>query len=774
MRKYSKYNCSQQWIIYIYNINIFSFLIQSFTGYSGYHLDIDKELFLWSVITGKREFNLLFWSRGKNKVCAALIAALVYRKRARKDHDSRYHQTADEFENLAVQILDRFYQINSRACIKAVIRQIPSYGNVTWLELAIKAEAKQFIAQRAVQDVLNNIWYGYIDQKETERKIIFSTIMLWYSGFLRYHDELVKTSDPTRFIDELLSKANLRQQSQTIKSLHSMDKPTDDIQMRLMHGVASVDNTPVDFIAVGFCEKANNQISQYFKNILKFLRAPYVKYLYNLYFHVIFLSLFSYMILSDFFPLYEFQSDVCGPNSPPERQEDGSNNSSLIKDNEINTNITVPYGFQKHDRPSTSEYILFIWVTTLLCEEIRQFFSLEAKSIRNAVVAYFEVFWNKLDVLAIILFYVGFILRFLPYTECFCAARIVFSVDITIWFIRSLDLFAAIKRLGPKLVMIGEMMHDLKFYMIMLVVFIMGFGVSSYSLIYGAKAFTWHLPREIINLAYWQIFGELNALDSFEHNYRPNGYAVFILLVIYMAIVNILLVNLLIAMFSNTFDRLQTDTDRIWKFQRYSLICEYLSRPSIPPPFILFSHLWRFALYTLTSCSKSSWLRETYIQHTSRNKYEIMLDEKSACNIEIAEDALGDEIYYNYIKIGRKLAEEQDLDEERIHSPQETTLSKMRLIENRVQIIRNQQAHVLDYLDCLMDGLKTLGGERIRVPDRRRYDPDESFDETITPTDQPRQDIRRESLMEAIHRTSITPEYAHSSMTNLFESRKNE
>ena len=59
-------------------------------------------------------------------------------------------------------------------------------------------------------------------------------------------------------------------------------------------------------------------------------------------------------------------------------------------------------------------------------------------------------------------------------------------------------------------------MHDLKFYMIMLIVFIMGFGVSSYSLIYGAKEFTWHLPREIINLAYWQIFGELNALDSFE------------------------------------------------------------------------------------------------------------------------------------------------------------------------------------------------------------------------------------------------------------------
>ncbi len=109
--------------------------------------------------------------------------------------------------------------------------------------------------------------------------------------------------------------------------------------------------------------------------------------------------------------------------------------------------------------------------------------------------------------------------------------------------------------------------HDLKFFMLMLTVFILGFGVPSYALIYGTQEFTWHLPREIINLAYWQIFGELNSLEKFERKkdkelmlvlhdfcfysdqYSPNGYAVFILLVVYMALVSILLVNLLIAMF---------------------------------------------------------------------------------------------------------------------------------------------------------------------------------------------------------------------------------
>lgn len=84
---------------------------------------------------------------------------MIYRKRARKDNDNSYYKAADEFESLAVQILDKFQQANTRACSKAIIRQIPAYGNATWLELAIIAEAKEFIAQRAVQDVLNNIWY---------------------------------------------------------------------------------------------------------------------------------------------------------------------------------------------------------------------------------------------------------------------------------------------------------------------------------------------------------------------------------------------------------------------------------------------------------------------------------------------------------------------------------------------------------------------------------------------------------------------------------------
>jgi len=150
-----------------------------------------------------------------------------------------------------------------------------------------------------------------------------------------------------------------------------------------------------------------------------------------------------------------------------------------------------------------------------------------------------------------------------------------------------------------------------------------------------------------------------------------------------MALSAIILVNLLIAMFSNTFDRLENDTDRIWKFQRYSLICEYLTRPSLPAPLIIFSHLWRLILLILTRCINSSWLKTQYYEHTSRTKYsnekkkkhrnlenkinfvEIGLDEKSAMNIELVEEALADDAYFNFITTGRKLVHSSSTTEDR-------------------------------------------------------------------------------------------------------------
>ena len=44
----------------------------------------------------------------------------------------------------------------------------------------------------------------------------------------------------------------------------------------------------------------------------------------------------------------------------------------------------------------------------------------------------------------------------------------------------------------------------------------MGYGVAAHSLIYGAQEFSWHMLRETINLAFWQVFGDLGVSATFE------------------------------------------------------------------------------------------------------------------------------------------------------------------------------------------------------------------------------------------------------------------
>lgn len=83
---------------------------------------------------------------------------MLNKNKAHKEKDSRYDEWANQFENLAVQILEKFYRVHPSECTKAIIREIPQFGNVTWLHLAVMAEAKLFIAERAVQDVLSSIW----------------------------------------------------------------------------------------------------------------------------------------------------------------------------------------------------------------------------------------------------------------------------------------------------------------------------------------------------------------------------------------------------------------------------------------------------------------------------------------------------------------------------------------------------------------------------------------------------------------------------------------
>ena len=62
--------------------------------------------------------------------------------------------------------------------------------------------------------------------------------------------------------------------------------------------------------------------------------------------------------------------------------------------------------------------------------------------------------------------------------------------------------------------------------------------------------------------------------------------------------VNHLLFNFL----SYTFETIQESSDKVWKFQRYDLIREYVDRPTLAPPLMILSHIFIFIKWIVQLC----------------------------------------------------------------------------------------------------------------------------------------------------------------------------
>ena len=61
---------------------------------------------------------------------------------------------------------------------------------------------------------------------------------------------------------------------------------------------------------------------------------------------------------------------------------------------------------------------------------------------------------------------------------------------------------------------------------------------------------------------------------------------------IYLLVANILLINLLIAVFNNIFIEVNAIAHQVWMFQRFTVVMEYEQKPVLPPPLIVVSHLY--------------------------------------------------------------------------------------------------------------------------------------------------------------------------------------
>ena len=212
-------------------------------------------------------------------------------------------------------------------------------------------------------------------------------------------------------------------------------------------------------------------------------------------------------------------------------------------------------------------------------------------------------------------------------------------------FMRSTHFLAISAQLGPKLQMIRSMVADLRVFFWLMIIFLFSQGIILKSFENPNKpapTTSWEvyeLLYDVTFVPYFQIYGELfiedfsndekTVISSLSHYKTLNGTdgpicgdgdccfsgksfrktaleqltgleidACYVhpklsvlATVFYMVIANVIMLNILIAMFSHRYEAVQSRSKKVHSYMRYLLTYEYMDKPIIPPPLVIINPL---------------------------------------------------------------------------------------------------------------------------------------------------------------------------------------
>ncbi|XP_021008241.1 transient receptor potential cation channel subfamily M member 3 isoform X8 [Mus caroli] len=529
------------------------------------------ELMVWAVLMKRQKMALFFWQHGEEAMAKALVACKLCKAMAHEasendmvdDISQELNHNSRDFGQLAVELLDQSYKQDEQLAMKLLTYELKNWSNATCLQLAVAAKHRDFIAHTCSQMLLTDMWMGRLRmRKNSGLKVILGILLPPSILSLEF-----KNKDDMPYMTQA-QEIHLQEKEPEEPEKPTKEKDEEDMELTAMLGRSNGESSrKKDEEEV----QSRHRLIPVGRKIYEFYNAPIVKFWFYTLAYIGYLMLFNYIVLV------------------------------------------------KMERwPSTQEWIVISYIFTLGIEKMREILMSEPGKLLQKVKVWLQEYWNVTDLIAILLFSVGMILRLQdqPFRS---DGRVIYCVNIIYWYIRLLDIFGVNKYLGPYVMMIGKMMIDMMYFVIIMLVVLMSFGVARQAILFPNEEPSWKLAKNIFYMPYWMIYGEVFAdqidrkqvYDSHTPKSAPCGqnetredgktiqlppcktgaWIVPAIMACYLLVANILLVNLLIAVFNNTFFEVKSISNQVWKFQRYQLIMTFHERPVLPPPLIIFSHM---------------------------------------------------------------------------------------------------------------------------------------------------------------------------------------
>lgn len=188
--------------------------------------------------------------------------------------------------------------------------------------------------------------------------------------------------------------------------------------------------------------------------------------------------------------------------------------------------------------------------------------------------------------------------------------------------------------------MMGKMVKNMIYFVVLLLVVLMSFGVSRQSILNPNEEADWRLVRDVFFQPYFMLYGEVFADDIDPACGEapgmkpciPGQWITPIAMSMYLLIANILLINLLIAVFNNIFNETNSISHQVWMFQRFTVVMEYQQKPVLPPPLIAFCHFYSLLKYCIRKTKNLKEVRDNGLKlFLERDDLEKLYDFEEEC-----------------------------------------------------------------------------------------------------------------------------------------------
>ncbi|XP_028852075.1 transient receptor potential cation channel subfamily M member 6 isoform X2 [Denticeps clupeoides] len=516
-----------------------------------------KDLFVWAVLKRRQQMALFLWQHGEESMARAVVACKLYRTMATEAKES---YMADR----TVEVLKTYSLEFGQLAVDLLDKAFRD--NEYMAMKLLTSEMKDWSNFTCLQMAVSSGLRPFVAHSCTQLLLTD----LWMGRLNMRKNSCFKIilsilMPAAIQLLEFKSQAEMSHVPQSPEALHfRLDPGNTDTSKREDQGyydpesgIEHLENTSAFSV----------QFLLWARKLYDFYSAPVVKFWLHTMFYLGFLMLFSYTVL-----------------------------------------------VKMEDHPSPQEWLVIAYIFSTAVEKAREVWMSEPRRFRQKLNVWSSEYWNVSDFVAIVFFFVGFVLR-LHKALFRTAGRLIYCLDLILWYVRVLDLLAVNQHAGAYITMITKMTSNMFYIVIMMAIVLLSFGVSRQAILNPNEQPSWRLAKEVVFQPYWMIYGEVYAgeidtcshkpgeEDNVEGNCVPGAFLTPLLQAVYMFFQYIIMVNVLIAFFNNIYLDMRTSSKKLWKYNRYRYIMTYQEKPWLPPPLIMLSHM---TMYVMTACRKSS------------------------------------------------------------------------------------------------------------------------------------------------------------------------